>query len=99
MNIIDNAAKYGKEGGKIILSMTVDNGSAVVTVTDLGPGIPPEDLPFVKERFYKGQSKMRGTGIGLAVCDEIIKMHGGTRDIESRGGQGTTVTITLPALP
>ena len=58
--------------------------------------MPEEELPFIKNKFYKGTSKARGSGIGLAVVDEITKALGGTADITSTLGQGTTVTITLP---
>ena len=64
---------------------------------DYGQGIPEAELPFVKEKFYKGSSKQRGSGIGLAVTDEIVSLHGGTLDIASTLGAGTTVTVTLPA--
>ena len=59
-------------------------------------GIPAEELPLVKEKFFKGSSRQRGAGIGLAVCDEIAAMHGGSLDIESEYGEGTTAIIRLP---
>jgi signal transduction histidine kinase len=68
----------------------------VVQIRDFGPGIPEEELPLVKKKFYKGSSKVRGTGIGLAVCDEIVTMHGGSLTLENAIGGGTLVTITLP---
>lgn len=55
-----------------------------------------EELPFVKQKFYKGSSKARGSGIGLAVCDEIVRLHGGTFDIANAEGGGAVVTISLP---
>ena len=64
---------------------------------DYGQGIPEAELPFVKEKFYKGSSKQRGSGIGLAVTEEIVSMHGGTLDIASEVGKGTTVTVTMPS--
>ena len=67
-----------------------------VNVTDSGPGIPEEELPFVKQKFYKGTSRARGSGIGLAVCDEIIGLHGGTFSIGNADGGGAVVTIKLP---
>ncbi len=96
INIIDNAAKYGREGGRIEIRARVEGAGAVVSVRDYGVGIPAEELPFVKDKFYKGSSKRKGTGIGLAVCDEIVKMHGGNLEILSRLGEGTTAVITLP---
>lgn len=98
LNIIDNAAKYGSDGDKINVSITRKQNEIVVMVRDFGAGIPEAELPFVKEKFYKGSSKQRGSGIGLAVTDEIVKLHGGTLEIKSRVGEGTAVFITVPAL-
>ena len=70
----------------------------VICIRDFGPGIPEAELPFVKQKFYKGSSKARGSGIGLAVCDEIISRHGGTFEIGNAEGGGTVVTIRLPIL-
>ena len=68
----------------------------VIQIRDYGPGIPPAELPFVKKKFYKGSSKERGSGIGLAVCDEIITRHGGDLILENAEGGGVRVTIRLP---
>lgn len=65
-------------------------------MADTGIGISEEDLPKVKTKFYKGNSTRRGSGIGLAVADEIIKLHNGSLQLDSRQGVGTTVTILLP---
>ena len=97
LNILDNAAKYGADGQKIDITLRRDGGKIVVSVRDYGQGIPEAELPFVREKFYKGSSKQRGSGIGLAVTDEIVTLHGGTLDIASTLGAGTTVTVTLPA--
>lgn len=96
LNIIDNAAKYGKSGGKIEILLSCDSYTVIIQVRDWGVGIKEEELPFVKEKFYKGSSKQRGSGIGLAVTDEIVRMHGGTLNIASTYGEGTQVTVTLP---
>ena len=96
LNILDNAAKYGGDGKRIDIRLVRDGGNLVATVRDYGQGIPEAELPFVKEKFYKGSSKQRGSGIGLAVTDEIVRMHGGTLNVASIYGEGTTVTITLP---
>ena len=96
LNILDNAAKHGGAGGRIEASMTHEHGFVVVRVRDFGPGIPEEELPLVKKKFYKGSNSTRGTGIGLAVCDEIVDMHGGTLTLENAPGGGTLVTIRLP---
>ena len=97
LNILDNAAKYGGDGKQIDIDLKRDGGNIVASVRDYGQGIPEAELPFVKEKFYKGSSKQRGSGIGLAVTEEIVSMHGGTLDIASEVGKGTTVTVTLPS--
>ena len=96
INILDNAIKYSDGGDTVAVTLTTISGSAVISVADTGIGIAPEELPRVKDRFYKGKSSRRGSGIGLAVADEIINMHGGSLKLNSRKGEGTTVTITLP---
>ena len=77
-------------------ALTEEDGAQVIRIRDYGPGIPAEDLPHVKEKFYKGGSKARGSGIGLAVCDEIMRLHNGTFDIANAEGGGTVVTMCLP---
>ena len=97
LNILDNAAKHGSEGMRIETSISYENDVVVVRIRDYGPGIPEDELPLVKKKFYKGSSKARGSGIGLAVCDEIVQMHGGTLTLENAEGGGTLVTVILPA--
>ncbi len=96
LNILDNAAKHGGEGKKIEASMNFEKGFVVARIRDYGPGIPEDEIPLVKKKFYKGSSKARGSGIGLAVCDEIVEMHGGTLTLENAEGGGTLVTVRLP---
>jgi signal transduction histidine kinase len=96
-NVLDNAAKHGGSGKRITASLTQEGGEQVIRVRDYGPGVPEAELPFIKQKFYKGSSKARGSGIGLAVCDEIVKLHGGTFDIANAEGGGAVVTIRLPA--
>ena len=79
--------------------MAQEDENYVIRIRDFGPGIPEAELPYVKQKFYKGSSKARGSGIGLAVCDEIITRHGGTFDIGNAHGGGALVTITLPIAP
>lgn len=97
LNILENARKHGGSGGRITVTVRSEGDEVSVTVADCGPGIPPDELPHVRERFFKGSSKARGSGIGLAMADEIVRLHGGRLDIESQYGAGTTVIITLPA--
>ena len=95
-NVLDNAAKHGGSGKRITASVCREGDFEVVRVRDYGPGIPEAELPFVKQKFYKGTSKARGSGIGLAVCDEIISLHNGIFTIGNADGGGTVVTILLP---
>ena len=95
-NMLDNAAKHGGSGKRIDVSLTTEGDRAVLRVRDYGPGIPEEELPFIKQKFYKGSSKARGSGIGLAVCEEIVTRHEGTLDITNAPGGGCLVTIRLP---
>jgi len=95
-NLLDNAAKHGGSGKRIVVSMQQQEKHYVVQIRDYGPGIPEAELPFIKQKFYKGSSKARGSGIGLAVCDEIVERHGGTLTLANAEGGGTVVSITLP---
>ena len=95
-NVLDNAAKHGGSGKRIVVHLTQENEAYIITIRDFGPGIPEAELPYVKQKFYKGSSRARGSGIGLAVCDEIVHLHGGQFDIGNAAGGGTVVTIRLP---
>jgi len=96
LNILDNAAKHGGEGKRIEAAMSYEDSFVVIRIRDYGPGIPEDEIPLVKKKFYKGSSKARGTGIGLAVCDEIVQMHGGELILDNAEGGGTVVTVKLP---
>ena len=95
-NLLDNAGKHGGSGKRIDVSIAQEEESAVIRIRDYGPGIPEEELPHVKYKFYKGSSKTRGSGIGLAVCEEIVTRHEGTLDIGNAEGGGCLVTVRLP---
>lgn len=97
LNILDNAAKHGGDGKRIEASIALEDGFIVVRIRDYGPGIPEDELSLVKKKFYKGSSKARGSGIGLAVCDEIVNLHGGTLNLSNAEGGGTVVTVSVPA--
>ncbi|MCD7824048.1 MAG: HAMP domain-containing histidine kinase [Oscillospiraceae bacterium] len=96
INIIDNAVKYSNSGGTVSVEAFEKNKEIVVLISDTGVGIAPGDLPKVKTKFYKANHTRRGSGIGLAVANEIVEMHGGNLTINSELGKGTTVRITLP---
>ena len=99
LNILDNAIKYTPKGGVVaaqVIYSKDDPDVIKIIVTDSGCGISAEDLPKVKDKFFKANQKVNGSGIGLAVADEIMNLHGGSLDIESGEGIGTTVTLTFP---
>ena len=97
LNVFDNAAKYAKSGGSIDVSIDSDGSYVTIKIRDHGPGLPEDELENVKMKFYKGSNaKERGSGIGLAVCDEIIKYHGGTLKLSNAEGGGLLITIRLP---
>ncbi len=96
INVIDNAVKYTEKGGLVLVAQAQEEACVRIVVKDTGVGIPAEDIDRVKEKFFKSNKTVRGSGIGLAVADEIIKQHQGLLFIESTEGVGTTVTIVLP---
>lgn len=96
LNILDNAAKYGHDGKRIVVSISSDANYISIKIRDFGPGIPEDELEHVKKKFYKGNSKERGSGIGLAVCDEIVKYHGGILTLKNAISGGLIVTVRLP---
>ncbi len=95
-NLLDNAAKHGGSGGQIDTAIGVGPETVVLTIRDYGPGIPDAELPYIKQKFYKGSSKARGSGIGLAVVEEIVTRHGGRFEIGNAEGGGCIVQIYLP---
>jgi signal transduction histidine kinase len=98
INIIDNALKYSEEGGVVMVDVKERDGYIIVRASDTGCGIAPEDLPRIKEKFFKANMTRRGSGIGLAVADEIVRMHDGELLVESQLGVGTTVTVRIPTM-
>jgi len=97
LNIFDNAAKYGREGKRIEISIAMDGDKVRICIRDFGPGVPDDELENVKMKFYKGSnSKERGSGIGLSVCEEIIRYHGGSIELANAEDGGFIVTICLP---
>ena len=100
LNIMDNAAKYGRKGGRIVVTIGATEGWVVIRFRDFGPGIPEKELPFVKKKFYKGSGKERGSGIGLSVCDEIVARHNGRLELQNAtdSRSGLVVTVMLPVI-
>ncbi len=106
MNVLDNAAKHGGSGKRIVVDLDMEEDYQAsgkdfvcIRVRDFGPGIPPDELGSVKLKFYRGSSKARGSGIGLAVCDEIVRLHNGILDIDNAPGGGCVVSVLLPTGP
>jgi len=103
LNLLTNAVKYTPSGGRVTLWLERDNGRVRLGVSDTGIGIAPGDLPHVFDRFWRADtartrtSERPGVGLGLAISKWIAEAHGGTIDVQSRPGRGTTFTVTLPA--
>ena len=98
INIVDNAIKYSNKGDTVSVEAYEEDNEVCISISDTGMGISKDDLPKVKTKFFKANHTRRGSGIGLAVADEIIQRHGGTLEINSEQGVGTTVMITLPCI-
>jgi signal transduction histidine kinase len=99
INLLSNAIKYSLPGGTITVRAHQDTQKLTITVSDTGPGIPPENLPSLFQKFYRvpGTEKLvPGTGLGLSICKRIIEAHQGSISVESEVGKGTTFTIHLP---
>lgn len=96
INLLDNAFKFTPNGGKITLLTKKTGENISIEIEDNGCGIYEEDLPYIKEKFYKGKNSKSNSGLGLSICDEIIKLHGGSIEIKSRLNQGTKVIVSIP---
>ncbi len=102
LNLLSNAVKFTERGGRVTLKVWHRDGSGLVLqVIDTGIGIAPDDIPKALARFQQLDSahnrKHPGTGLGLPLAKSLVEMHGGTLDLQSRLGSGTTVTVRLPA--
>jgi len=100
LNLLDNAIKYNRSDGKVVVQLSRTDGEALLEVADTGIGIPPESIPRIFERFYrvdKGRAREEGgTGLGLAIVKHVAQAHGGQVEVESRLGQGSTFRVRLP---
>jgi len=97
-NVLDNAASFAGAGGTVRVLVRLDEGECVVAIRDTGPGIPPEALPRIFDRFFTDRADGRGTGLGLALTKAILEAHGGSIAAASPPGQGAEITARLPAL-
>jgi heavy metal sensor kinase len=98
-NLLVNAIQFNRAAGEVRVKLAAQNGLAVLTVADTGPGIAPADLPRVFERFYRADKSRTGAGnagLGLAICKAIVEAHGGTLEVASVEAVGTTFTVRLP---
>jgi two-component system OmpR family sensor kinase/two-component system sensor histidine kinase BaeS len=95
VNLISNAVRHTPEAGNIVVAAQVANGRTVVSVTDSGPGISPQDLPKIFDRFYKGATS-RGSGLGLTIAQNLVRGHGGEIQAETFPGNGAKITFTIP---
>lgn len=103
LNLLDNAVKFTPVGGMVRLTTSLRRETGVVTVSDSGPGIPPEELPHVWERFYKGDRDRTpgagGSSVGRALVRELVEANGGRVAVESTVGKGATFSVFLPLAP
>ncbi|MGH3000593.1 MAG: sensor histidine kinase, partial [Gaiellaceae bacterium] len=99
-NLLSNAIKFSNEGGSVRVALRGDGDHASIVVSDTGIGIPADEQGHVFSRFFRAQAASElavpGTGLGLAITRALVDQHGGTIDLESRVGEGTRVTVTLP---
>jgi signal transduction histidine kinase len=99
INLLDNATKYNREGGAVIVRLNADNERVMAQVTDTGEGIPAQDLPHIFEKMYRVERRqgrpVEGSGLGLSIVQRIVEQHGGSISVES-GERGTTFTVILP---
>jgi heavy metal sensor kinase len=102
-NFVENAIKYARTGGEVTITAWCTEHEVGVTVTDNGPGIPPDARAHIFDRFYRVDSARGrgggGSGLGLAICREIANAHGGRVSVESEEGQGSAFTLALPRIP
>jgi two-component system, OmpR family, sensor histidine kinase VicK len=98
-NLIGNAIKHGAEEGEVVVRVEVPEGEALVSVLDSGPGIDPEHVPHLFDRFYRANARSSGLGLGLYISRILVEAHGGRIWVDSRPGQGSTFTIGLPLHP
>jgi len=98
LNLAENAVKYSQREGSVTLSLFKSDSTARIVIEDTGPGIPPDQLPHIFERFYRGDNRGRtgGSGLGLAIASWVAQVHGGNIDVESEPGRGSIFSVVLP---
>ncbi len=98
INVLDNAFRFTPPGGNVFFNVAISGGEVIFAIVDTGCGIPTDEMPYIKEKFYKGKNSKLGNGIGLSICDEIIRMMNGSFSVYSAEGNGTKVVIRIPAV-
>jgi signal transduction histidine kinase len=102
-NLVSNAVKYNRTGGRVTIRARAQNGSVRVEVEDTGLGIDEKEIPFIFEQFYRARDRevraQEGTGLGLAIARKIVRAHGGTMEVKSRKGEGSTFAVIVHAAP
>ena len=101
VNLVNNAIKYGRDNGNVVIKISSDNESVFIEVMDDGIGISEEDIPYIFDRFYQTDKSRsnQGTGLGLAISKWIVEQHNGEIKVESSLGKGTKFTVKLPLNP
>ena len=103
LNLVDNGIKYSNPGGTVTISLRQRGGVTRISVSDNGIGIPESDYALIFDRFYRSLETRgrdsQGVGLGLSIVDTIVKGHGGSIEVDSVKGAGTTFTVSLPPLP
>ncbi len=99
-NLVSNALRHTPAGGRVTITASRQGPDLLIRVTDTGEGIQPEDLPYVFERFYRGEKSRNrstgGAGLGLAIARSLVELHGGQIGVKSQAGDGTEVWFRLP---
>ncbi len=102
-NLVDNAIKFNRPGGRVRIHATLDEGRPLLFVEDTGVGIPADSLARVFNRFYQvnreRSRQVRGTGLGLAIVKHLMRLHGGTVEVQSELGRGSKFTLGFPLPP
>jgi signal transduction histidine kinase len=98
INLLDNALKFTPEHGRVSVGLNIAGAQAILRVADNGPGIPPDDLPFIFDRFFRGKNRAEhGSGLGLSLCREIVRLHGGKISAANGVDGGGEFVVMLPA--
>ena len=90
--------RFTPANGKVFFNVTTSGGEVIFSIVDTGCGIPADEMPYIKEKFFKGKKSKLGNGIGLSICDEIIRLMNGSFSLYSTEGKGTKVVIRIPAV-